>query len=148
MVPCCTSPCAAVTPALLPARRIKALVDTRHLMASGWDDGGATVFGLDRWGRPTAATPAQLIALPRRDGAGGATLLPGQGWPSVMALFPERASARGRPSASFAATFAAGFAIGPLMGWAAVANVTIGARWFLLNVPSYWPFCGCAGVAA
>ncbi|SEH56132.1 MFS transporter [Magnetospirillum fulvum] len=93
---------------------------------------GASVFGLGSLGAAFANTPEILIACRALMGLGGATLLP-SGLAIVSALFPdprERALAIG----IFAATFAAGFAIGPLLGGTLLVSFDWGVV-FLINVP-------------
>ncbi|WP_026872957.1 MFS transporter [Inquilinus limosus] len=93
---------------------------------------GATVFGAGSLGVATSQTPESLIAFRALMGLGGATLLP-SGLAIVSALFPDprlRAQAIG----IFAATFAAGFAIGPVIGGMLLRQFEWGAV-FLINVP-------------
>ncbi|MEH3116366.1 MAG: MFS transporter [Methylorubrum populi] len=93
---------------------------------------GAIVFGLGSLGAAFSETPAALIACRALMGLGGATLLP-SGLAIVSALFPdprERAQAIG----IFAATFAAGFAIGPVLGGLLLQSSDWGVV-FLINVP-------------
>lgn len=93
---------------------------------------GAVIFGLGSLGVAYAKTPESMIAFRVLMGVGGATLLP-SGLAIVSALFPEPA-ARARAIGIFAATFAAGFAIGPIMGGLLLQRFEWGAV-FLLNVP-------------
>lgn len=93
---------------------------------------GAAVFGAGSLGAAYSQTPELLIASRALMGLGGATLLP-SGLAIVSALFPDprlRAQAIG----IFAATFAAGFAIGPLIGGMLLRQFAWGAV-FLINVP-------------
>ncbi|MGK9236716.1 MFS transporter [Inquilinus limosus] len=93
---------------------------------------GATVFGAGSLGVATSQTPESMIAFRALMGLGGATLLP-SGLAIVSALFPDprlRAQAIG----IFAATFAAGFAIGPVIGGMLLRQFEWGAV-FLINVP-------------
>ncbi len=93
---------------------------------------GAAVFGAGSLGAAYSHTPEQLIVSRALMGLGGATLLP-SGLAIVSALFPDprlRAQAIG----IFAATFAAGFAIGPLIGGMLLRQFAWGAV-FLINVP-------------
>ncbi|MFQ6242011.1 MFS transporter [Sinorhizobium meliloti] len=93
---------------------------------------GAAVFGAGSLGAAYSQTPEQLIASRALMGLGGATLLP-SGLAIVSALFPDprlRAQAIG----IFAATFAAGFAIGPLIGGMLLRQFAWDAV-FLINVP-------------
>ncbi|WP_201269676.1 MFS transporter [Sinorhizobium meliloti] len=93
---------------------------------------GAAVFGAGSLGAAYSQTPELLIVSRALMGLGGATLLP-SGLAIVSALFPDprlRAQAIG----IFAATFAAGFAIGPLIGGMLLRQFAWGAV-FLINVP-------------
>lgn len=93
---------------------------------------GAAVFGAGSLGAAYSQTPELLIASRALMGLGGATLLP-SGLAIASALFPDprlRAQAIG----IFAATFAAGFAIGPLIGGMLLRQFAWGAV-FLINVP-------------
>ncbi|MGK9283330.1 MFS transporter [Sinorhizobium meliloti] len=93
---------------------------------------GAAVFGAGSLGAAYSQTPELLIGSRALMGLGGATLLP-SGLAIVSALFPDprlRAQAIG----IFAATFAAGFAIGPLIGGMLLRQFAWGAV-FLINVP-------------
>ncbi|MFQ6180550.1 MFS transporter [Sinorhizobium meliloti] len=93
---------------------------------------GAAVFGAGSLGAAYSQTPELLIASRALMGLGGATLLP-SGLAIVSALFPDprlRAQAIG----IFAATFAAGFAIGPLISGMLLRQFAWGAV-FLINVP-------------
>lgn len=93
---------------------------------------GAAVFGAGSLGAAYSQTPELLIASRALMGLGGATLLP-SGLAIVSALFRDprlRAQAIG----IFAATFAAGFAIGPLIGGMLLRQFAWGAV-FLINVP-------------
>ncbi|GAA0617544.1 MFS transporter [Kribbella sandramycini] len=93
---------------------------------------GAALFGLSSAAASFAQTPEQLIALRALMGIAGATLLP-----SALAvlgeLFPD-ARQRSRAIGIFAATFAAGFAVGPV-----VAGQLLDRFWwgsvFLINLP-------------
>ncbi|KTT98214.1 MFS transporter [Sphingomonas sanguinis] len=93
---------------------------------------GAILFGLGSLGAAFSSTPTMLIACRALMGFGGATLLP-SGLAIVSALFSdprERAQAIG----IFAATFAAGFAIGPVVGGLLLQYFDWGVV-FLINVP-------------
>lgn len=65
-------------------------------------------------------------------GVGGATLLP-SGLAIISNLFPDPKQ-RAHAIGIFAATFAGGFAVGPLIGGVLLNNFTWGAV-FLINVP-------------
>ncbi len=94
--------------------------------------GGATIFGIGSLGAAFSTTPEALIGFRALMGLGGATLLP-SGLAIVSALFPnprERAQAIG----IFAATFATGFAIGPVLGGLLLRSFEWGVV-FLINVP-------------
>ncbi len=93
---------------------------------------GATVFGVGSAGAAFASSPEVLIAFRALMGVAGATLLP-----SALALLSElfgdprrRAQAIG----IFAAAFAAGFAIGPIVGGALLQQFWWGSV-FLINLP-------------
>lgn len=93
---------------------------------------GAVIFGAGSLGAAYARSPEMLIACRALMGLGGATLLPSS-LAIVSALFPDprlRAQAIG----IFAATFAAGFAIGPVIGGLLLARFQWGSV-FLINVP-------------
>lgn len=93
---------------------------------------GAVIFGAGSLGAAYSQTPLGLIASRGLMGLGGATLLP-SGLAIVSALFPDprlRAQAIG----IFAATFAAGFAIGPIIGGMLLRQFEWGVV-FLINVP-------------
>ena len=94
--------------------------------------GGAMIFGIASIGAALSTTPECLIAFRALMGVGGATLLP-SGLAIISNLFPnpkQRAHAIG----IFAATFAGGFAVGPLIGGVLLDNFTWGTV-FLINVP-------------
>ncbi|TPQ23440.1 MFS transporter [Streptomyces sporangiiformans] len=93
---------------------------------------GAAVFGVGSAGAAFAPGPELLIAFRALMGVAGATLLP-----SALAVLGElftdprrRASAIG----IFAATFAAGFAIGPVVGGQLLSRFWWGSV-FLINLP-------------
>ncbi|WP_281037357.1 MULTISPECIES: MFS transporter [unclassified Rhizobium] len=93
---------------------------------------GAVIFGAGSLSAAYSQSPLMLIAARALMGLGGATLLP-SALAIVSALFPDprmRAQAIG----IFAATFAAGFAIGPLIGGMLLRHFAWGAV-FLINVP-------------
>lgn len=94
--------------------------------------GGAVVFGAGSLGAAYSQSPLMLIAARALMGLGGATLLP-SGLAIVSALFPD-ARMRARAIGIFAATFAAGFAIGPLIGGTVLRQFEWGVV-FLINVP-------------
>ncbi|MEV0222159.1 MFS transporter [Streptomyces sp. NPDC050704] len=93
---------------------------------------GAAVFGAGSAGAAFASGPELLIAFRALMGVAGATLLP-----SALAVLSElftdprrRANAIG----IFAATFAAGFAIGPVVGGQLLSSFWWGSV-FLINLP-------------
>lgn len=94
--------------------------------------GGAVVFGAGSLGAAYAQSPLMLIAARALMGLGGATLLP-SALAIVSALFPD-ARQRARAIGIFAATFAAGFAIGPLIGGMLLRQFPWGVV-FLINIP-------------
>ncbi|WP_437066474.1 MFS transporter [Streptomyces sp. enrichment culture] len=93
---------------------------------------GAAVFGAASAGAAFASGPELLIAFRALMGVAGATLLP-----SALAvlgeLFPDP-RLRARAIGIFAATFAAGFAIGPVVGGQLLSRFWWGSV-FLINVP-------------
>jgi len=93
---------------------------------------GATIFGLGSLGAALSHSPEALIASRALMGLGGATLLP-SGLAIVSALFPNPRD-RARAIGIFAATFAAGFAIGPVFGGMLLRSFDWGVV-FLINVP-------------
>lgn len=93
---------------------------------------GASVFGLASVGAALSDSPASLIAFRALMGLGGATLLP-SGLAIVSNLFPDPKQ-RAQAIGIFAATFAAGFAVGPLIGGILLQHYTWGSV-FLINVP-------------
>ncbi|HEV7317066.1 MAG TPA: MFS transporter [Ensifer sp.] len=104
---------------------------------------GAVIFGLGSLGAAYSQSPMALIASRALMGLGGATLLP-SGLAIVSALFPDprlRAQAIG----IFAATFAAGFAIGPVLGGLLLQRLEWGAV-FLINVPVVLGFLAAAPI--
>lgn len=102
---------------------------------------GAVIFGAGSLGAAFAQSPASLIAARALMGLGGATLLP-SGLAIVSALFPDSRQ-RARAIGIFAATFAAGFAIGPLLGGMLLQRFEWGSV-FLINVPVVLAFLGVA----
>jgi len=93
---------------------------------------GAVVFGVGSLGAAYAQTPETLIAFRALMGLGGATLLP-SGLAIVSALFPDP-RLRAQVIGIFAATFSAGFAIGPVVGGLLLQHYTWGTV-FVINVP-------------
>lgn len=93
---------------------------------------GAVIFGAGSLGAAWSQSPLMLIAARALMGLGGATLLP-SGLAIVSALFPDPRM-RARAIGIFAATFAAGFAIGPLIGGMLLRQFEWGVV-FLINVP-------------
>jgi len=93
---------------------------------------GAIVFGLGSLGVAYSTTPESMIAFRALMGLGGATLLP-SGLAIVSALFPDPRQ-RAQAIGIFAATFAAGFAIGPIIGGLVLQRFEWGVV-FLINVP-------------
>ncbi|MGW8551931.1 MFS transporter [Streptomyces tubercidicus] len=93
---------------------------------------GAAVFGAGSVGAAFAPGPELLIAFRALMGVAGATLLP-SALAVLSELFPDprrRASAIG----IFAATFAAGFAVGPVLG-GQLLNYFWWGSVFLINLP-------------
>jgi DHA2 family multidrug resistance protein-like MFS transporter len=93
---------------------------------------GASIFGVGSVCGAFAPTPEALIAARALMGLGGATLLP-----SCLAVITElfvHPGERARAIGIFAATFAAGFAIGPIAGGFLLAHYWWGSV-FLINVP-------------
>ncbi len=93
---------------------------------------GAVVFGAGSAGAAFATSPEALIAFRALMGIGGATLLP-SGLAVLSELFrdPRR---RAQAIGVFAATFAAGFAIGPVTGGLLLSVFPWGSV-FLVNLP-------------
>lgn len=75
---------------------------------------GAAIFAAGSFAAANAASAVGLIVARASMGLGGATLLPSS-LAIISALFPDPRS-RARAIGIFAATFAAGFAIGPIAG--------------------------------
>ncbi|MFB6722292.1 MFS transporter [Kribbella sp. NPDC056345] len=102
---------------------------------------GAALFGVSSAGAALAQTPEQLIVLRALMGIAGATLLP-SALAVLSELFPD-ARQRSRAIGIFAAAFAAGFAIGPV-----VAGQLLDRFWwgsvFLINLPVVAVFLGLA----
>ncbi|WP_417767134.1 MFS transporter [Stappia sp.] len=93
---------------------------------------GAVIFGAGSLAAAWSHSPLMLIAARALMGLGGATLLPA-GLAIVSALFPDP-RLRARAIGIFAATFAAGFAVGPLIGGMLLRQFEWGVV-FLINVP-------------
>ncbi|WDZ76771.1 MFS transporter [Ensifer adhaerens] len=104
---------------------------------------GAVVFGAGSLGAAYSQSPMALIASRALMGLGGATLLP-SGLAIVSALFPDPRQ-RAQAIGIFAATFAAGFAIGPVLGGLLLQRLEWGAV-FLINVPVVLGFLVAAPV--
>ncbi|MEU0161486.1 MFS transporter [Streptomyces sp. NPDC006261] len=94
--------------------------------------GGAMLFGIGSAGATFATSPELLIASRGLMGLGGATLLP-SGLAIVSNLFPD-VRQRARAIGIFAATFAAGFAVGPVAGGLLLDRFWWGSV-FLINLP-------------
>jgi DHA2 family multidrug resistance protein-like MFS transporter len=93
---------------------------------------GAAVFGVGSAGAAFASSPELLIAFRALMGVAGATLLP-SALAVLSELFPDprrRAQAIG----IFAATFAAGFAVGPVVSGQLLSRFWWGSV-FLINLP-------------
>ncbi|TLM80925.1 MFS transporter [Pseudarthrobacter sp. NamE5] len=93
---------------------------------------GATVFGIGSLCGALSPTPELLIASRALMGVGGATLLP-----SCLAVISElfqNPAQRARAIGIFAATFAAGFVIGPIVGGLLLNHFWWGSV-FLINIP-------------
>jgi len=93
---------------------------------------GAIIFGAASIGAAVSDTPGSLITCRAMMGLGGATLLP-SGLAIVSSLFPDPKQ-RAHAIGIFAATFAAGFAVGPLIGGMLLNYFSWGSV-FLINVP-------------
>jgi MFS transporter, DHA2 family, multidrug resistance protein len=93
---------------------------------------GAAVFGAGSTGAAFAPTPELLIAFRALMGLAGATLLP-----SALAVLGELFTdprRRAQAIGIFAATFAAGFAVGPIVGGQLLSRFWWGSV-FLINLP-------------
>lgn len=93
---------------------------------------GAVLFGAGSLAAAYAQSPVMLIGARALMGLGGATLLP-SALAIVSTLFPD-AHLRARAIGIFAATFAVGFAVGPLIGGILLKHFP----WhvvFLINLP-------------
>ncbi|WP_406861562.1 MFS transporter [Streptomyces sp. HUAS MG47] len=93
---------------------------------------GAAVFGAASAGAAFAPGPEALIACRALMGVAGATLLP-SALAVLSELFPDP-RLRSRAIGIFAATFAAGFAIGPVVGGRLLSSFWWGSV-FLINLP-------------
>ncbi|MFC8847220.1 MULTISPECIES: MFS transporter [unclassified Micromonospora] len=93
---------------------------------------GALVFGAGSAGAAFAPNAEFLIVFRALMGLGGATLLP-SGLAVISELFAD-ARQRARAIGIFAATFAAGFAIGPIVGGQLLSFFWWGSV-FLINLP-------------
>lgn len=93
---------------------------------------GAAVFGISSVCGAFAPSPGFLIGARTLMGLGGATLLPSC-LAVISELFPDAAQ-RARAIGIFAATFAAGFVIGPIIGGIMLNHFWWGAV-FLINAP-------------
>ena len=93
---------------------------------------GAAVFGVGSAGAAFAPGPELLIAFRALMGVAGATLLP-SALAVLSELFPDP-RLRAKAIGIFAATFAAGFAIGPVVGGQLLNSFWWGSV-FLINLP-------------
>lgn len=93
---------------------------------------GATVFGIASLCAAFSPTPGLLIASRALMGIGGATLLPS--CLAVISELFENPAQRARAIGIFAATFAAGFVIGPIVGGVLLNHFWWGSV-FLINIP-------------
>ena len=93
---------------------------------------GAVVFGAGSAGAALASSPEALIAFRVLMGVGGATLLP-SGLAVISELFRDPRQ-RAQAIGVFAATFATGFAIGPVTGGVLLSVFPWGSV-FLVNLP-------------
>jgi DHA2 family multidrug resistance protein-like MFS transporter len=93
---------------------------------------GATVFGVGSAAAALAPSPELLIAARALMGVAGATLLP-SALAVLSELFPDPRR-RARAIGIFAATFAAGFAVGPVLGGLVLERLWWGSV-FLINLP-------------
>ncbi|WP_430542681.1 MFS transporter [Streptomyces iconiensis] len=104
---------------------------------------GAVTFGIGSAGASLTDSPELLIAFRALMGLGGATLLPA-GLAIVSNLFPDPKQ-RARAIGIFAATFAAGFAVGPVVGGLLLNHFWWGSV-FLINLPVVAVFLSFAKV--
>ncbi|GAA3383869.1 MFS transporter [Cryptosporangium minutisporangium] len=93
---------------------------------------GVVVFGIGSAGAAFAPSPEALIGFRALMGLGGATLLP-SGLAVLSELFPD-ARQRAQAIGIFAATFAAGFAVAPIVGGLLLSQFWWGSV-FLINLP-------------
>lgn len=93
---------------------------------------GAFVFGIGSAGAAFSPTPELLIGFRVLMGIGGATLLP-SGLAVLSELFVNKRQ-RSTAIGIYAATFAAGFAVGPVIGGVLLSFFDWGSV-FLINVP-------------
>lgn len=93
---------------------------------------GAVTFGIGSAGAAFSPTPESLIAFRALMGLGGATLLP-SGLAVLSELFANPRQ-RARAIGIFAATFATGFAVGPVIGGLLLGRFAWGSV-FLINLP-------------
>ncbi|MFF0753030.1 MFS transporter [Streptomyces sp. NPDC004267] len=93
---------------------------------------GAVVFGIGSAGAAFAPSPEVLIACRALMGLGGATLLP-SGLAIISSLF-HNPRQRSQAIGIFAATFAVGFAAGPVIGGLLLSRFSWGSV-FLINLP-------------
>lgn len=93
---------------------------------------GAAIFGIGSAGAASASSPELLIAFRALMGLGGATLLP-SGLAVLSELF-EDPRQRAQAIGVFAATFATGFGIGPVIGGLLLSRFEWGSV-FLINLP-------------
>jgi len=102
---------------------------------------GVTVFGLGSAGAAFSASPGWLIGCRVLMGLGGATLLP-SGLAVLSELFVNPRQ-RSQAIGIFAATFATGFAIGPVIGGVLLSRFAWGSV-FLINLPVVVVFLAAA----
>ncbi|WP_411574964.1 MFS transporter [Streptomyces fradiae] len=93
---------------------------------------GAVVFGIGSVGAAFSPNPEILIACRALMGLGGATLLPAS-LAIISSLF-HNPRQRSQAIGIFAATFAAGFAVGPVIGGLLLSRFDWGSV-FLINIP-------------
>ncbi len=104
---------------------------------------GATLFGIGSTAAALSASAEMLIASRALMGLGGATLLP-SGLAVLSELFTDPRQ-RARAIGIFAATFATGFAIGPILGAVLLDSFWWGSV-FLINLPVVLIFLTAAPV--
>ncbi|GAB16802.1 putative drug resistance transporter [Gordonia effusa NBRC 100432] len=93
---------------------------------------GATVFGIGSAVAAFSTSPEWLIGFRALMGLGGATLLPSA--LAVLSELFENPRQRSQAIGIFAATFATGFAIGPVIGGVLLSHFTWGSV-FVVNLP-------------